>query len=99
MNEVILVFLLALATALATGLGALPFLFMSSVSDRTVAYSNAIAAGLMLGASFGLVAEGTQYGRIETLGGSFLGVVFILITQHLLSGHDGEDFVFQAARG
>lgn len=99
MNEALLVFLLALATALATGLGALPFLFMSSVSPRAVAYSNAIAAGLMLGASFGLVAEGTQYGRLETLGGCFLGVVFILITQRLLSGYDENELVFQSVRG
>ena len=45
MNEALLVFLFALATAFATGLGALPFLFLSSVSERVVAYSNAVAAG------------------------------------------------------
>ena len=99
MSDVSLVFLYALATALATGLGAIPFLFLSSVSDRAVSASNAIAAGLMLGASFGLVAEGTQYGALNTLGGAVLGVLFILVTQHLLRNHDGEELVFQAARG
>ena len=34
----------ALLTALATGLGALPFLFVRTVSARTAAYANAIAA-------------------------------------------------------
>jgi zinc transporter ZupT len=99
LNDVYLVFFYALATALATGLGAIPFLFISSVSDRAVSASNAIAAGLMLGASFGLVAEGTQYGAMNTLGGAVLGVVFILVTQHLLRNQDGEELVFQAARG
>jgi len=98
-NDATLVFLYALATALATGLGAIPFLFMSTVSDRAVSASNAIAAGLMLGASFGLVAEGTRYGQIDTLGGAALGVLFILATQYLLRNHDTDDFVFQAARG
>ena len=99
MSDVVLVFLYALATALATGLGALPFLFVSSVSDRVVAYSNAVAAGLMLGASFGLVSAGTQYGRIQTLGGSLLGVMFILITQRVLGEYDDDELVFQAVRG
>ena len=53
-----MVFIYGLITALATGLGALPFAFVRSLSPRLVAYSHAVASGLMLGASFGLVAEG-----------------------------------------
>lgn len=98
-DDWLLVFLYALATAMATGLGALPFVFVREVSDRLVAYSNAIAAGLMLGASFGLVAEGTAHGRLETLGGALVGVAFILATQRYLGGHDEEELVFGAARG
>ncbi|HSG49652.1 MAG TPA: ZIP family metal transporter [Longimicrobiales bacterium] len=99
MSEVTLVFLYALATALATGLGAIPFFFVKNVSDRVVGISNAIAAGLMMGASFGLVAEGTHHGSLETLGGVFLGVIFILVTQRFLGGYDEEELVFGAARG
>ena len=99
MSDVVLVFLYALATALATGLGALPFLFVREVSDRVVGLSNAIAAGLMLGASFGLVSEGTLHGRVGTLGGALLGVGFILVTQRFLAGYDEEKMVFEAARG
>lgn len=99
MSDVVLVFLLALGTALATGLGALPFLFVREVSPRVVAYSNAVAAGLMLGASFGLVSEGTTHGRWETLGGGVVGVLFILATQHLLEGFDQEKLIFGAASG
>lgn len=99
MNETLLVFLYALATAVATGLGALPFLFVRDVSDRFVAYANAVAAGLMLGASFGLVSEGTMHGRLETLGGGVVGVVFILLTQRFLGRYDDEELVFGAATG
>lgn len=88
MHPVLIVFLYGLATALATGLGAVPFLFVRTVSSTVVAYSNAIAAGLMLGASFGLVAQGSGYGALPTLVGGAVGVLFILITQQVLGEHD-----------
>ncbi len=99
MSNWLLVFLYALATALATGLGALPFFFVRNISERAIAYSNALAAGLMMGASFGLVSEGTQHGRMETLGGALVGVVFIMLTQRILAHHDEEELVLGAARG
>jgi len=99
MNDVLLVFSYALLTALATGLGALPFLFVRSLSDRAIAYANAGAAGLMLGASFGLVSEGTGHGRIETLAGALAGVLFIVAAQRFLGDREEEDIVFEAVRG
>ena len=99
MSDVTLVFVYALLTAVATGLGALPFVFVRTLSARFVAHANAIAAGLMLGASFGLVAEGTGYGQGETLIGGLLGVGFILGTQRLLGDMDEGALVFEAARG
>jgi len=72
-------------TALATGLGALPFALVRTVSQRAVAYANALAAGLMLGASFGLLAEGTQRGSWQTIAGANLGVLFILATERFLA--------------
>ncbi|UCF39530.1 MAG: ZIP family metal transporter [Gemmatimonadota bacterium] len=88
MDTVLLVFAGALLTALATGLGALPFAFVRSVSTRTIAYSNALASGLMLGASFGLVAEGTQFGAVQTILGGMAGVAFILLTERVLRARD-----------
>ena len=76
----------ALLTALATGLGALPFLFVRTISPRIAAYANAVAAGLMLGACFGLLAEGTASGSWQTLAGAGVGILFILVTQRSL-GH------------
>ncbi len=84
------VFLYGLATALATGLGALPFAFVKEVSPRLVSTANAIASGLMLGACFSLVAEGTRHGVWATLIGANLGVVFIVVTNHYLDLHEVE---------
>jgi zinc transporter ZupT len=78
------VFLLALATAVATGFGALPFLLTKRPTHRWLGISNALAAGLMLAASFGLVYEGTAYGLWRTLLGMVLGLAFIVGTRALV---------------
>ncbi len=85
---VLQVFLYGLITALATGLGAIPFAFVRTISPRVVAYTNALASGLMLGASFGLLAEGADYGRLATLIGANLGVLFVLFAGRLLGDHE-----------
>ena len=92
LHPVLIVFLAALATALATGLGALPFAFISNISGNSIAVANAIAAALMLGASFGLVSEGAAYNGWATFVGANLGVLFILIAQRILGDHE-IDFV------
>lgn len=99
MSDWVLVLLYASATAVATGLGAVPFFFVRTISDRVIAWSNALAAGLMLGASFGLVAEGTAYGRPQTLVGALIGVLFILITQRILGDENEEEVVVEAVQG
>src|SRR3712207_132017 len=78
------VFLLALLTALATGLGALPFLFAKHPTQRWMGASNALAGGLMLAASFGLIYEGVALGLWHTLLGVVLGLGFIVLTRRLL---------------
>ena len=67
------VFLAALGTALATGLGVLPFLFSRSASRRWVGLANAAAAGFMLAASLALAIEGTQRGPVRLAGGALAG--------------------------
>ncbi len=90
LENVLVVFLLGLATALATGLGALPFAFMKKVSRRNVSMANSLASGLMLGASFGLIAEGSDYGVWQTIAGSGLGLAFVLAGHFLLTGREVE---------
>ena len=85
MSEAVLVFLLALLTAVATGLGALPFLFARKPTRRWLGLSNAAAAGLMLAASLGLAYEGAIRGPLGVLVGAGIGFVFIVLVRRLLS--------------
>jgi len=78
------VFLFALLTALATGVGALPFVFVKDLPRRWLGASNAIAAGLMLAASFGLLYEGVDYDLLRTVAGAVIGLVFIVLVRKLL---------------
>lgn len=86
MSPPVVVGLYGLLTALATGLGALPFAFVRGVSRRAVAVSDAVAGGLMIGASFGLVQQGSRYGGWQTVAGGVLGVAFLLAAQRFLHG-------------
>lgn len=83
-----LVFLFGLITALATGLGAVPFIFLSRVSPRNIAFANAAASGLMMGASFGLISEGSAYGVWQTVLGAAAGAAFVLMGERYLRGRE-----------
>ena len=92
-----LVFLAALVTALATGLGALPLLFGRQIRNRGLGLATALAAGFMLGASAGLFWEGTTAGPIRTVVGALLGASFILATRRLIGNQ--REVHFGALRG
>jgi zinc transporter, ZIP family len=98
MPSVVQVLLFALLTAVATGLGALPFLFVKDLTRGWLGASNALASGLMLAASFGLVYEGAVYGLWRTLLGVVLGLGFIVLTRALLQ-HDEHPAVFASMGG
>ena len=76
----------ALVTAIMTGAGALPFLFVKKLGKRTVGWSNAAAAGLMLAASHSLIAEGASLDVPLTLAGVLVGLGAIVLADRLLSG-------------
>jgi zinc transporter ZupT len=78
------IFLAALITAVATGLGALPFFFIKDFSKRWLGISHAIAAGLMLGASHSLINEGRAYSLTRLVLGVLIGVFFMTITHRWL---------------
>ena len=80
----------ALATALATGLGALPFAFVRNMPARWVSICNGVAAGLMLAASFGLISEGMEYNKPGVILGILAGFGFIAFSHKIIDKHEGE---------
>ena len=90
------VFLAALVTALATGLGALPLLLGRRI-ERLLGLGTALAAGFMVGASLGLFREGIDLSVTRTVAGAVLGAIFILVTRALLG--EQQHVEFGALRG
>ncbi len=84
------VFFYALITAVATGLGALPFFLIKDLTRSWLGISNAVASGLMLAASFGLIYEGLDYDLWFTIFGIVIGLGFIIISQHFLEKYDNQ---------
>lgn len=91
------VFFAALVTAIATGLGAVPFFFVKSIPRVWLGLSNAIAAGLMLGASYGLITQGLEYSPARVVIGALVGVAFIWASHRLLKSR--EELEVGALRG
>jgi len=92
------VFLYALITAIATGLGALPFMFIKKITPTVMGFSNAIAAGLMTGASIGLIIEAVEINYLKLIVGLLIGLFFIVFIEWLLdkfdkSNRDAPDFL------
>jgi ZIP family zinc transporter len=85
------VFWVALGTALATGLGALPFFVIRQFSRKWLGVFNAAAAGLMLGASVGLINEGASVDLVLLILGTFAGLFLILVlSKRLEHNHSSE---------
>lgn len=72
--SVLAVFIVALATALATGLGVIPVMAVRANEHRAIALSSALAAGFMLGASAALFYEGVLRDAV----GTGLGAIAVL---------------------
>ena len=84
------VFLLACATALATGLGALPVAWLGP--DRTARWRPllwGIAAGVMTAASVGLIIEPIGKSQwVPLIFGGLLGVAFLVAGQRAMHGRE-----------
>lgn len=77
----------AMLTAVMTGVGALPLVFVKRLGQRTVGWSNAAAAGLMLAASHSLIAEGVTLDITLTFIGVLLGLGAIVVSDKRLSSN------------
>jgi zinc transporter ZupT len=85
LSDTAVVFLAALGTALATGLGALPLLAARTQGARWLGVANAVASGVMLGASVSLLTEGGERSIVRTAVGAVAGVAFVWAVQRSLA--------------
>ena len=94
-----LVFVAGLVTALATGVGALPFFLTEEVSDRWNVALWGLASGIMLSASvFGLLREGWALGGPASLGvGVAAGVLLVVASHRVISGAELNPRRYEAA--
>lgn len=88
--NLVFVFAAGLLTAIATGLGPLPFFVVEDFSDRWNVGLWGLASGIMLSASvFGLVNEGLAQGTVwELAGGLAIGVVLVVTSGEVLERVD-----------
>jgi len=86
--NLMLVFVAGFITALATGLGALPFFLVDDISDRWYVGLWGLASGIMVAASlFGLIFEGLAEGTaIEIAIGMAAGVMLVILAHRVLDG-------------
>jgi len=85
-------------TAISTGLGVLPLVFTPKLDSYLIGVSNAIAAGMMIAASYSLFVEGCTFdepddtseisSEVRTAIGALLGLAFILGTKQFLDRHE-----------
>jgi ZIP family zinc transporter len=90
-TSVWIVLLGATITAVATGLGALPFLFIRDIGDWWLGVFNAAAGGLMLAASHSLISEGAMLSTGRTLIGILVGLALILVANTFINRGDDHD--------
>jgi zinc transporter, ZIP family len=81
---VLAVFLAALGTALATGLGALPFIVARHPDRGWLGVANSLASGFMIGASAGLCYEGARDSVWRAAAGALVGALFIAATGRVI---------------
>lgn len=90
MDVVWQVLIVAVASDLATGLGALPFAFVPALAPRLEGWASATAGGMMLSASvFALAGKALAVGGVWPVSAGLLaGAVFFAITARLVSGRE-----------
>ncbi|MDS0261201.1 ZIP family metal transporter [Haloarcula sp. S1CR25-12] len=103
LGNLLLVFTAGLVTALATGIGALPFFVIGEVSDRLQVALWGLASGIMVSASlFGLVMEGMAEadGRTDIylmVGGLVTGAVLVVVADRIISDHEFDPGTYEEA--
>ncbi|MEF8779211.1 MAG: ZIP family metal transporter [Haloferacaceae archaeon] len=99
LENLVVVFVGGFVTALATGLGALPFFFFDSISDSRNVMLWGFSSGIMLAASvFGLVEEGLAEGTpAEIAAGMAAGVLLVVVAHEIIVDADVDPREYEEA--
>lgn len=93
--RVLHVFVAAMITAIATGFGAIPFIYFKKFDKKWLGIGNSIAAGLMFGASVGLIYEGFTIQEVSqpvlrVIIGAITGGLLVYISHKLLENRKSD---------
>ena len=91
-TDLFVVFVAALVTALATGLGAVPLAFAPRLAGSAVGVANAAAAGCMVAASGLLLYEGALESVGRTVAGVAVGILFTALAARAIAGRTNVRF-------
>lgn len=97
-NQVWIIFIYSLISALACGLWAVPFFFIKNISKKGIGIAKSIAAWLMMAASFGMINEGISYSVWWVILGIFIGMWIIMWAKKLVHAHEGK-MTFGSTKG
>ncbi len=99
LDAFVLVFVAGLLTALATGLGAIPFFVVEDISSRWNVVLWGLASGIMTGASlFGLVREGLVEGTVVEVGaGAVAGALLVVAAHEVITDHEFDPKQYEQA--
>jgi ZIP family zinc transporter len=88
-----------LVTALATGLGAIPFFLFDEISDRWNVVLWGLSSGIMVSASaFGLIDEGLAEGTpAEIAAGMVVGVALVVVAHEVLMDAENDTREYEEA--
>ncbi len=88
--NLLLVFVAGFITALATGVGALPFFLVDDIPDRWNVVLWGLASGIMIAASvFGLLKEGLAAGTLrDIIPGVLVGVLLVIVSHRVITHAD-----------
>lgn len=100
LENITLVLVAGFITALATGIGALPFFFFRSISDRRNVVLWGLSLGIMVSAFvFGLVDEGLTEGTpLELVAGLATGVLLVVVVRDILLDANLDPREYEEAR-
>ena len=99
LENLLIVFLAGLVTALSTGLGALPFFLTDEVSDRWLVVLWGLATGIILSVSvFGLLPEALEAGStVHVVAGLLVGVGLVVLADRAVGTHGFEPRTIERA--